>query len=81
MTARKFSFTAYLAYIKHLPTTDRLAAWGMNVEQRCLPCDIHSESYDHLFSNCKYSTYLWRPKEVGSIASLLRLHCIVDFRV
>lgn len=31
-TARKFCYITYMAYIRHLPTSDRLIAWGMNVD-------------------------------------------------
>lgn len=58
MTARKFSFTAYLAYIEHLPILDRLANWGMNVDLQYMLCHKYNESHAHLFTECEFSTYL-----------------------
>lgn len=57
--ARKFSFTTFMAYIQCLSTTNRLIAWGMSVNLQCDLCKNYNESHQHIFMECKFSTYLW----------------------
>lgn len=59
-TARKFSFTTYLAYTQVLPTIDRLTNWGMNIDLQCVLCNKFDETHQHLFIECEFSTYLWK---------------------
>lgn len=58
-TAKKFAYTAYMAYIQHLPTADRLTKWGMTVVLQCNLCNNHNESHQHIFMEFEFSTYLW----------------------
>ncbi|XP_060210860.1 uncharacterized protein LOC132637849 [Lycium barbarum] len=43
-----------------LITTDRLTAWGINVDQSCKLCQGQFESRDHLFMQCSYTQTLWK---------------------
>lgn len=43
-----------------IPTRDRLIHWGIQVDARCLLCNVHHESRDHLFFSCDYSYDLWK---------------------
>ncbi|KAE8713519.1 hypothetical protein F3Y22_tig00110206pilonHSYRG00043 [Hibiscus syriacus] len=42
-----------------LPTKDRLARFGMAIDNVCEVCDIGMESRDHLFSECSYGREVW----------------------
>ncbi|KAL4271381.1 hypothetical protein GQ457_13G008320 [Hibiscus cannabinus] len=48
-----------MAILDRLPIQDRLQRMGMNVEQRCLMCEIGLESRDYLFGYCTYSRQVW----------------------
>lgn len=42
-----------------MPTADRLATWGMNVDLLCHFSTKNIESHQQLFTDCEFSTYLW----------------------
>ncbi|XP_013608253.1 PREDICTED: uncharacterized protein LOC106315017 [Brassica oleracea var. oleracea] len=44
---------------QRLPTRDKLAGWGLNLPTNCLLCGTGSETSDHLFFSCNYSTEVW----------------------
>lgn len=56
----RFSFITWIVMLNKLPTTDRLNAWGMNVNGTCVLCGVHQESRNHLFFECKYVSVIWR---------------------
>lgn len=49
------AFTAHKAINFRLPTTDRLAKWGMHVDLKCKLCDKETKSYSYLFFMCDFS--------------------------
>lgn len=51
--ARKFCYIIYMAYMHHLPTSDRLIAWGTNVDPNCNFYNTHSETHQHLVIYCE----------------------------
>lgn len=59
-TAIKFCYTTYMAYMYRLSTSDRLLAWGIDIDSNCNLCSIQIEMHNHLFIECEYSTYLWK---------------------
>lgn len=52
----KMAFTTFKAINLRLPTADRLARWGMEVNLTCKLCNNIPESHNHLFFECEYST-------------------------
>ncbi|XP_010541224.1 PREDICTED: uncharacterized protein LOC104814739 [Tarenaya hassleriana] len=55
----KHSFIVWIAAKQRLPTMDRMAAWGTNVNTCCRLCGTEPETLDHLFFRCNYSTSVW----------------------
>ncbi|KAF8104769.1 hypothetical protein N665_0168s0012 [Sinapis alba] len=53
------SFITWLAFLRRLPTRDRLSSWGMNVPEICVLCSATQESHDHLFFRCPYAASVW----------------------
>uniref|UniRef100_A0A1J3EJP2 LINE-1 retrotransposable element ORF2 protein n=1 Tax=Noccaea caerulescens TaxID=107243 RepID=A0A1J3EJP2_NOCCA len=53
------SFIAWLVYLARLPTRDRLIRWGLNVQPGCVLCSNGSESHEHLFFECSFSSEIW----------------------
>lgn len=51
--------TMWLQIQNKLPTTDRLSAWGMDIEQHCKLCQGNLESRDHLFVFCEFTRAIW----------------------
>lgn len=65
-TARKFSFTTYMAYLQHLAIAVRLTIQGfrltnqgLNIDLQCVLYNKHNENLQHLFLDCEFSSYLW----------------------
>ncbi|XVF48405.1 hypothetical protein PTKIN_Ptkin03bG0187400 [Pterospermum kingtungense] len=56
----KHSMIAWMAFHRRLPTLDRLASWGIQVNQLCLLCQHEMETHDHLFFGCAYSKSIWQ---------------------
>lgn len=56
----RHNFHTWLIVLDRLPTRDRLARWGLQVDQQCLLCNSYPETRDHLFGACSYSHQLWR---------------------
>ncbi|XP_049414575.1 uncharacterized protein LOC125877274 [Solanum stenotomum] len=56
----RWTFILYLALNERLQTRERLAAWGIVDDLRCVLCSSGMDSSEHLFFVCKYSATLWR---------------------
>lgn len=55
----RYSFITWLALQGRLPTKDRLRGWGLNVTADCVLCSAGTETHDHLFFKCAYSSAVW----------------------
>ncbi|XP_019085128.1 PREDICTED: uncharacterized protein LOC109126280 [Camelina sativa] len=55
----RFSFVAWLVFLARLPTRDRLRSWGMTVSSDCVLCSGGTESHEHLFFQCPFSSEVW----------------------
>lgn len=55
----KHAFITWTVMWQRLPTRDKLAGWGLNVPTNCLLCGTGTETSDHLFFSCNYSTEVW----------------------
>ncbi|XP_019235766.1 PREDICTED: uncharacterized protein LOC109216090 [Nicotiana attenuata] len=55
----KAVFNLWLMLQGRLATKDRLAKWGMNINQQCVLCQGHIETREHLFLSCSFSEDLW----------------------
>lgn len=53
------SFVTWMAVLARLPTKDRLASWGMNVQTQCVLCFSGTESHAHLFFQCPFGAAIW----------------------
>ncbi|KAK6791910.1 hypothetical protein RDI58_010991 [Solanum bulbocastanum] len=47
--------TMWLQLQRKLPTNDRLASWGMHINQQCKLCQHDLETRDHLFVYCEFT--------------------------
>lgn len=56
----KHAFTFWVAQLNRLPTRDRTASWGVDAPSLCCICASATESRDHLFLLCTYSSCLWQ---------------------
>ena len=55
----KHAFILWLAVQEKLPTQDKIRKWGNYDLMVCLLCYSDSDSHDHLFFKCPYSSLLW----------------------
>ncbi|XP_075092363.1 uncharacterized protein LOC142172600 [Nicotiana tabacum] len=57
----KQKYILRMAMHRRLATVDKLAKWGVQVDQSCTLCgrDIE-ETHDHLYFECSYSQCLWK---------------------
>ncbi|XP_070014502.1 uncharacterized protein [Nicotiana sylvestris] len=60
ISSPKWIFNLYLAILGRLYTRDRLMGWGIAICSDCSLCGRATESHDHLFFKCNYSTVIWR---------------------
>ena len=56
----KHAIVAWMAIINRLPTKDRLKSWGLEVDDRCVPCRKAGETRNHLFYECEFSQGIWK---------------------
>ncbi|XP_062081240.1 uncharacterized protein LOC133786042 [Humulus lupulus] len=56
MSSPKHKFIAWLALKKRLQTKDRLRRFGFNIDTCCVLCGQVTESHEHLFYGCAFST-------------------------
>ncbi|XVE83810.1 hypothetical protein DITRI_Ditri16bG0117100 [Diplodiscus trichospermus] len=66
----KHAIIAWMAILDRLPTKDRLATWGLEVDVGCVLCEREVESRDHIFFGCCYSKAVW--KEILKLCGLER---------
>ncbi|KAH0686277.1 hypothetical protein KY289_017035 [Solanum tuberosum] len=52
-------FTMWLQLQNILQTTDRLQAWGMDMDQSCKLCKQQLESRDHIYVQCLFTQQVW----------------------
>ncbi|XP_059295395.1 uncharacterized protein LOC132048717 [Lycium ferocissimum] len=57
---RKAVFTMWLAMHGRLLTLDRLDSWGMIVDTKCVLCQGHDETRNHLLLECSFSKSVWQ---------------------
>lgn len=55
----RYSFVSWMAVLSRLPTRDRLISWGLLVPPVYPLCSLDSETHDHLFFSCTFSTAIW----------------------
>ena len=54
----KFAFMARLAMLDRLSTMDRVSRWSQGADTTCVLCKNASESRNHLFFECSYSSQI-----------------------
>lgn len=55
----RWLFILNLAIQGMLSTKERLAKWGITVDQTCMLCSREQECIDHLFFECDFSKEIW----------------------
>ncbi|XP_056860006.1 uncharacterized protein LOC130494489 [Raphanus sativus] len=55
----KFAFIAWLAMRDRLSTMDRISCWNQGVVTTCVLCKTTSETRNHLFFECSFSSQVW----------------------
>ncbi|XP_070005106.1 uncharacterized protein [Nicotiana sylvestris] len=59
-TIPRHNFILWLALHHRLVTVDRLTAWGIQVDIRCILCNSgKDETMSHLFFDCQFSRNMW----------------------
>ncbi|XP_009103797.1 uncharacterized protein LOC103829862 [Brassica rapa] len=53
------SFITWTAFLRRLPTRDRLISWGLSLPSGCVLCTSADESHSHLFFECSFAVALW----------------------
>jgi len=54
------SFILWLASLGRLRTMDRLQSTGIIRNATCIFCGLHTESHEHLFFECQFSSTVWQ---------------------
>ncbi|XP_077215967.1 uncharacterized protein LOC143850625 [Tasmannia lanceolata] len=54
------ALTTWKALVHKLSTKDRISFLGIAIDTTCPLCHSESESIDHLFFRCSYSSWLWK---------------------
>lgn len=65
----KFAFIMWLATLNRLSTMDRISSWNPGADSTCVLCKSASESRDHLFFECSYSSQIWEHTIRGVLRS------------
>lgn len=55
----RHSFILWLSILGRLATVDRLARFGVIVDDQCALCGANKESLEYLFFRCSYSLEVW----------------------
>lgn len=55
----KFSFITWLAMLNRLSTMDRVVKWSSGIDTTCVLCKSATETRDHIFFECSYSSLVW----------------------
>lgn len=64
----KHNTLTWMVNLNRCPNKDRLISRNIQVDPNCLFCNTESESRDHLFFNCTFSSAIW-----SSLSTKLRL--------
>jgi len=59
LSTPKFSFCVWLAVYDRLSTGDKMLLWNRGLQGTCLLCRNATESRDHLFFSCSFSSEVW----------------------
>lgn len=65
----KFAFMTWLAIHDRLSTMDKVSLWSRGVDPTCVLCKKASESRDHLFFECTFSSQIWEQLVKGILCS------------
>lgn len=65
----KFAFISCLSMRDRLSTLDRIAKWNHGIDTTCVLCKSASESRNHLFFLCTYSSQIWEHITKGILRS------------
>ena len=55
----KFDFMTWIAMRGRLATMDRISGWSQGVDTTCVLCKAASETRNHLFFECSFSSQIW----------------------
>ena len=55
----KFAFMTWIAMHDRLATMDRISGWSQGVDSICVLCKMASETRNHLFFECSFSSLIW----------------------
>ncbi|KAF8085817.1 hypothetical protein N665_0646s0019 [Sinapis alba] len=76
------SFITWTAFLRRLPTRDRLISWGLMLPPGCVLCNSANESHEHLFFDFPFAIATWncfcgrymafRPTSLDSLGALCR---------
>lgn len=55
----KTQFTFRLTLHGRLLTVNRLLAWGVTMDRKCVYCRTHEETRDHLLLHCQTTNRFW----------------------
>ena len=55
----KHTFISWLAVLNRLPTKERIKAWGLEVDDKCVMCRNAEETRDHVFFGCTFFKKIW----------------------
>ncbi|KAI8541684.1 hypothetical protein RHMOL_Rhmol08G0081200 [Rhododendron molle] len=64
----RWAFVLWLAVQAKLSTKDKLANWGMQVEDKCVLCNNARDTHHHLFFQCPFSSMVWQQVLVRTLA-------------
>lgn len=73
----------WMTILGRLSTKDRLALWGITIEDVCVLCGMAQESHSHMFFLCPFSASVWAHflEQNGTHRSVLDLHAELDWCV
>lgn len=55
----KHKFLYWLMTLNRCPIKDRMIQWGLQIDGACVLCNAASESRNHLYFRCSYSSGIW----------------------
>ncbi|KAF7134951.1 hypothetical protein RHSIM_Rhsim08G0071900 [Rhododendron simsii] len=64
----QWAFVLWLAVQAKLGTKDKLANWGMQVEDKCVLRNDARDTHHHLFFQCPFSSMVWQQVPVRTLA-------------
>lgn len=69
----RHAFILWLLIHERLPTQDIIIKWNPDKNMKCSLCGKVTDSHDHLFFKCNYSSKVWHKARVVS-----RIQCLVE---